>query len=187
MRQLTHIPMGVYKWCNEIVHSQGRVELCKSYVRGSLLCEVNGQQDYWALNTAVTSLSHRTFQSVDLLQLFTKLSRAQTAEEDLQIEMFSDLMKWLLCSKLNNLVVQVLEGFRALQNSLGVTYVKTIYYIHTRWNTVWREIFADGSKNENSQIKFSWMLGQPWNPRKFPLYGVLSVTGQFTCKEKLFM
>ena len=30
-----------------------------------------GQQDYWALNTAVTSLGYRTFQSVDLLQLFT--------------------------------------------------------------------------------------------------------------------
>ena len=39
------------------------------YGRGSLLWG-NGQQVFWVLNTAVTSIGYRTFRSVDLLQLF---------------------------------------------------------------------------------------------------------------------
>ena len=52
----------------------------------------NGQQDWWALNTAVTSLGHRTFPSVDFLQLFSKLSRARLLIMEMlcQVLPFSD-------------------------------------------------------------------------------------------------
>ena len=86
------------------------------------------QQDYWALNTAVTSLGYSTIPSVNLLQLFEE---DQTAEEDLQIETSCNLIKWLLCSKLNNLVLIVHLPHTAM-NPYSVSCTYTLVSKHTQ-------------------------------------------------------
>ena len=52
------------------------------------------------------------------------------------------------------------------------------------------KIFTDGSKNENSRIKFSQMLGKPQNPQKFcpanisrytVLCSILAITSNTKC------
>ena len=138
-----------------------------------------GQQDYWALNAAVTSLGYSMIPSVDLLQLFEE---DQTAE-DLRIETSCNLIKWLLCSKLNNLVLTVHLPLTAM-NPYSISCTYTLVSKHTQVVAIGSVTYASGchwlctcsySEMYFHCSGFCWMMHITWHtvrvsPRRLQYY-----------------
>ena len=101
-----------------------RVHCCGRY---------SGQQDWWALDTAVTLLGHRTFRSVRLLQLFTKLECAVCNEKTSDVFVLVDGRKSPSCR------VKTILGICSLHNGtipkLLLGLVLPILHFHSWWSS----------------------------------------------------